>query len=790
MNEIKELELDISISQKDKSELIEENRFNELLQNFNTNLKKRLYKKTLKEINSLLEADNNIERFSYSWKLYILKIRTILSIIKNKIRKYLVNNFEKARIKYHINTIKKYFSKIPKELTNLYKINEVHISNNDFELIIDLLLCYLDYILFIAFFHKKLGNIIDAIAYLSYIYKLYKETLSIPITSLVLIKFEMGFIALIHLHICNEDYSLAFDYLNIAMDICFKNIILQTKDLSDGVYKYDKYNSKTKNENKIYNIDKSKKIILNIIFLFLFRSICYENTGNIINAIKCDYQSIWFLNNFYTNDFKYFQYLSKNILEKRLILKKELNYIEKKINYFEEKQKNKNKKVGRNNIKNEKNNETELKIILPEKYEGLVKKLEKLKIPEIDITNIYEIKNNLKRENSQKIRGRNSINYLYGIRLYNTFLREDFRPIIDSMKKIKSFEIDYETQGKIQKLIRQINFEHNQQNIKIKKIKFRKKNLNISLPNFKALDKFKKIKINRNILKNSSISTKNTQTHFFSSIDINNIYNSLPDANTKINFKSNSTKNKPIDLIKNLKQKIPLLPPSTRPTLQKIKKIPKYKIIKPTSICNGTEIYKEDETLNKFFNKKYLEKRAFIKKLESRELIFQKYLLKIKNDQKIPFTPYNDYRIKLGVENKYNKIMSLSVSPKPLFKDNLSKEEYHKVKVFKKLQNNFIKSLNTSALIKFKEEEKKLRQNKKINIDESDKSKNKINQENKSMIEKLNINLEDIIQRKNFETNNFIKFLNDNNKIIRHRNDKYFSLLLRKNKQKEKNEII
>ena len=27
------------------------------------------------------------------------------------------------------------------------------------------------------------------------------------------------------------------------MDICFKNIILQTKDISDGVYKYDKFNS-------------------------------------------------------------------------------------------------------------------------------------------------------------------------------------------------------------------------------------------------------------------------------------------------------------------------------------------------------------------------------------------------------------------------------------------------------------------------------------------------------------------------------------------------------------------
>ena len=139
-----------------------------------------------------------------------------------------------------------------------------------------------------------------------------------------------------------------------------------------------------------------------------------------------------------------------------------MNYIEKKINNFEEKQKNKNQKGDKNNH-NEKNIETQLKIILPEKYKKLINKLEQLKIPEIDITNLYEIKNNLKRTNSQKIKGRNrnNINYLYEIKLYNTYLREDFRPIIDSMKKIKSFDIDYETQGKIQKLIRQINFVHN-----------------------------------------------------------------------------------------------------------------------------------------------------------------------------------------------------------------------------------------------------------------------------------------------------------------------------------------
>ena len=64
--------------------------------------------------------------------------------------------------------------------------------------------------------------------------------------------------------------------------------------------------------------------------------------------------------------------------------------------------------------------------------------------------------------------------------------------------------------------------------------------------------------------------------------------------------------------------------------------------------------------------------------------------------------------------------------------------------------------MKASALILFKEEEKNLRQNKKININEN----------NNSVIEKISIDLEDIMHRKN----------------IQHRNDKYISLLFGKNK--------
>ena len=105
MNDPNDIILSISIDQEEKEDeekeeelnqkevitLTEEHRFDNLLIHLQENLSKRFYKKTIKEIESLIEA-NDIEGHSRSWKIYILKIRAILSIIKNKITKYLVNH--------------------------------------------------------------------------------------------------------------------------------------------------------------------------------------------------------------------------------------------------------------------------------------------------------------------------------------------------------------------------------------------------------------------------------------------------------------------------------------------------------------------------------------------------------------------------------------------------------------------------------------------------------------------------------------------------------------------------
>ena len=149
--EDEEKEKEEELNQKEVITLTEEHRFNNLLIHLQENLSKRFYKKTIKEIESLIEA-NDIEGHSRSWKIYILKIRAILSIIKNKITKYLVNRVEKMRIKHHINTIKKYLNKIPNEFSNFYEINKSREIYKNIELINDLLYCYLEYILLLTFY--------------------------------------------------------------------------------------------------------------------------------------------------------------------------------------------------------------------------------------------------------------------------------------------------------------------------------------------------------------------------------------------------------------------------------------------------------------------------------------------------------------------------------------------------------------------------------------------------------------------------------------------------------------
>ncbi len=292
-----------------------------------------------------------------------------------------------------------------------------------------------------------------------------------------------------YLFIYNEDFFTAIDYLNLTMEICLKHIIFDVKDLNDGIFLGDKNNlvhlvktnssglNKNKYENEMennYGEKKIKRIVTNIIFIYFYRAVCYENIGKMKNAIKCYYQCLWFINHFFYDCFKNISILIKNILEKSIEFKTAVDYLEKKINYYDRLQlllKNQKSKNDTNKEEKKSKNIYFNNSTFAKRYKGLINKLSKLTINEIDTVNKFEIKKNIKDFTSRKREGKDKHIFLSDIRLLNAYLREDFKVMIDKMDKIKSFDMDFSTRDKIQKFLRRLYFEQNQNKIRQRKIK-------------------------------------------------------------------------------------------------------------------------------------------------------------------------------------------------------------------------------------------------------------------------------------------------------------------------------
>ena len=125
-----------------RERITDESQIPYLLFHFNENLEKRFYKKTIKEIDSLLKSPN-VDEFNNVWKIYILRIRAQLKVIEKKIEKYLISYVEKLKLKHKINSIKKYLNQVLENL-NIF-IEKFSVSKKDevLEKVDNLLYCYL-----------------------------------------------------------------------------------------------------------------------------------------------------------------------------------------------------------------------------------------------------------------------------------------------------------------------------------------------------------------------------------------------------------------------------------------------------------------------------------------------------------------------------------------------------------------------------------------------------------------------------------------------------------------------
>ena len=797
-----------NIDKNDNSEkvlLTEEIRFENLIIHLKESLGKKFYKKTLKEIDLLIQQDF-VETNPYIWKIKFLRIRALLKIVKNKIIKYIINQVKKLKIKHYINNIKKYFSHIQNELNDFYEKYIDSNAVNDADKINDLLHLYFEYIYLYSFFHKKKGNFVESISLLSFVIRLHKETKVIVKKERTIMYIEKCFILLSQIYICNEDYFRAIEYLNTAMDLCFKHLIFDTKDINDGIFLGDKKHmeyliksegmemSKSKYGNDIENKFGNKKIkrtVIHIVFIYFYRGICYESIGKIRNSIKCYIQCLWFINHFFYDSYKSLAYLIKNILDKSLEFKEVIDYLTKKINYYEKRQKLKNKNNNESDKEEKNENDALVKSLCSKKFKDLVNELSKLKIKEIDTVNKFNIKKNITGIGGRKQEGTDKNIFLSEIRLLETYLREDFKDILDEMNKIKSYDLDYSTREKIQKFLRRIYFEQSQNYLNKKSntlciSRINKKNLfkiQIHPNRSQSSGKGKIINIKKNnILKNalmsneknvapSSVLKKSTNLHY------EKLINNKNKKLKKIERAKSALSGYSINSVDISRNKNILSPTNVKPDLKSqtinlsLKEY--HKIKRRANLASAKNLYNiDDRKLNNFFNKKYILKRNYIKKLEDREFKFQKCVLKLKDTPKTPISFYNKEVIKQSANQTFQKILSLHLSNPVNWKENLSPEEIKSIKRHNKLQNIMISSLDKNAFMKYKEEEKKSKE-KNHNINSVfNVSLENMNNYNKNVINDINNKIEKLNMRENFENKNYQKLLIKNRKLLKYRNER------------------
>ena len=702
-------------------------------------IQKRLYKKALKEIDTqkLMEKYRTCKR---GWELMIISIKIKLKIIKNKIIKYNFYIKEKQKVNkaHQINNCKKYLDKIKEEFNELFNnsdaSNKKLIQNMD--IIDELILCYAQFIYISAFFNKKIGNFNEYLNYLILIIKFYKELNLFIKSANTLFYIQNCYILLSQIYISNNDFLIASDLLNIAIEISFKIILFQANDIYNGVL-YKKFDE-TKKMNKNNNIKSSindlqlKKVFLNIIIIYLYKGICHENFCNIKKAVKCYKQCDWFASKFLKfgkdNDNLFTSFIF-NLKEKGIECYFLLENIIKKMNDYEKLNDIKNK-IKINKDKNTTINYTKY-YASNYKYKNLIKKLDSLKIKEIDTVSKFSQKKNIVCLNLNKREGKDKNIYLDNMRLLQAYLRNDFKSIIIDMDKIKLFDLDYHIRERIQKKIYRINYD---------KIMKEKKDKNKSI---KLLFKNKKIMSSPLLEKKNNLNIKNFQS-------IPNISFTPKCKTYKLEsyFNLNDSNN-----INNINNKTIIL-----------NKTPKNNIFRSFKDKYLNKKIKSEKKINSFFNKNYLKKRNFIKNIEDKELKFQKlYLLsKKKPNPSIPTT--DELAIKRSAYNRFNKIKTLvnisSIN---------SEEKNGNYEDDSNLENSFFKSLNYKTLESYIERRRKIGKENNNNKNKNEiiyYSDNEIEKKNKGFLNDLNekISLINKIQIRKKE-NALYQKINNNKRI-------------------------
>lgn len=751
-------------------------------------LKEKMYKKAYKKAIKDITSAGLIEQYRTSengYKIIIIYIQAKLKIIENKLFKYHITESEIS--KNQINRCIYYAKHIPKDINSLFEffpkdtLNDPNyfgnIEKRDYliEYIDNIVRCYFDFIYTMALFYFKINNYPKSISYLCLGLQLFKISQNYILSPHTLFKMEKCLILLSKFYIINEDYENALPYLNDAIKICFKQIIFQVHDIFYGFYIGDKNDIKSRDKSDLEKLKDSRmnRIILNIIIIFLYIGICHENMSQIKKATAFYKQCEWFTRLFLAKDnhgiYKLFFILKKKSIDVCNIidfLKEKIMVVDKIFNKKMEEllREEEMKKNGGDNL------------VYDIKFKGLVDKLEKLKIKEIDTVNKFEENNHLKLLNktstNKTFREKNK--YMSNLKLLEAYLSKDFRDLVSGMDKINIYDINNASRGKIQKAIDQMYFLQNQKKIKLEKLSISQDtNLNKKIFTLKSQyskdnknendkdgnNRYKKLKeplsdnkikimlnlSGNNYLKNQIVNNtikSNSKSIYISNketIKLNSAArerNSLSSSNYGLLINNSLISDQQKLILNTPKNNTFIENSSTTPQKLFEKKNEKFRIITPKTT---KEHY--------FLNFGYLKKRNYIKKLADRELKFHKCLIRTK---KLPM-PYIHYFNKgvsrIEADNSFFRIKSLvsNVNINSDWREIMTQKDFRDCMIKSRLESALLLSLENNALKKYKTMTNK---KEKEDFDEAayEKSLRNVSKVNKTALENITLKLNTIYE--------------------------------------------
>ena len=704
-------------------------------------MKKKQYKEVIYEIENY--SDNYKDLYEI-YQLNFLKIEALLKIISHKIKKYCVTskimnniitnkqiNFVKKLSlrnskkilslqfsKKNFVSIESYYIKVNNEIENLLtKINNIY-EDNKVTFIEKIIQFYLK--LYIIREHqfnleKKVPN---NFCYLSFSEKLIEKFNLYMKNSITLEISEKILLLIAKLLIENHDFKNSEIYCLKIINLCFKELYIIYKD------EFDDLNNK--------NIKRKGKVILNLCIAIFYIGICKENIFNLtmafqyyslveiiikhllIDEIEENYSFIIFhkiilsIKNRTKEYYNLFNYLSN---QNKIVIKERKEYI---------------KQMEKLNLEKEEIKRKQNFLLSSLKMRGIEKKINKIEIPkEVNLDdNFYRTGN---RNNSSEKSLKYKSYVLSNLRLLDDYCSKDFKETINSMEKIKLIDLDISEKEKIQKILEKkqnnFSFEH-----KLKKCKTNIKNINSNKKNnyylkkrkilikdipklFMKIDKNKTKSLNQEDNLNESLKKNNS---FFDKKNRSFIFNSY--KLKKISSCPNLLKKK---LIKHIKQENSL-------TSSNSKKIERLEI-------KGNHF----ELSNSYKNKK-----LFINSLRDRETAFLKKLLQIKSEEKlVEIEDFDLNKIKRVVNEKFNFIKNNNSISEETLKDQINKVLNKKYKLKQKTMKNISdNNLFTTNILN-----KTMKQKKKCFYFENKESSNSYN---RSIIENINLNLEDLDKEK------------------------------------------